>query len=63
MKLSDRGLKEGTGANSQGATVEVKIVRYFDPTLRDSRLAIYSSEPQMIDASLEVVNAVTDLIE
>ncbi len=29
----------------------------------DHRLAIYKSEPQLIDAALEVVNATTDLIE
>ena len=61
-KLTDRGLREGSGTNSQGAQVEVKIVRHFSPELRDSRLAAFKSEPGLIDASLEVVNAVTDLL-
>lgn len=61
--LTDRNLKEGVGQNSQGAAVEIKIVRYFDPVLRDKMQAIYRTEPHEIDAALEVVNAVTDLIE
>jgi hypothetical protein len=61
--LSDRGLKEGLIKNSQGETVEVKIVRYFDPAERDKKVAMFKSEPHEIDAALEVVNAVTDLIE
>jgi hypothetical protein len=61
--LSDRGLREGTTQNSTGATVEVKIVRHFDPSQRDRMLSMFKSEPHEIDAAMEVVNAVTDLIE
>jgi len=61
--LSDRNLKEGTTRNSQGETTEVKIVRYFDPVRRDDMVAMFKSEPHEIDAALEVMNAVTDLIE
>lgn len=61
--LTDRGLKEGTTKNSQGETTEVKIVRYFDPVARDKMVAMFKAEPHVIDASLEVINAVTDLIE
>ena len=61
--LTDRNLKEGMGQNSQGSPVEVKIVRHFDPVQRDKMLAMFKSEPHEIDAALEVVNAVTDLVE
>ena len=62
-KLGDKGLKEGYGTNSLGERIEVKLVRNFDPKERDSKLELYRSEPMTIDATLEVVNAVTDLIE
>ena len=61
--LTDRNLKEGVGQNSQGAPVEIKIVRHFDPVQRDKMAAIFKSEPHEIDAALEVINAVTDLVE
>ena len=61
--LTDRNLKEGTGQNSQGAPVEIKIVRHFDPVQRDKMTAMYKSEPHEIDSALEVINAVTDLVE
>ena len=61
--LGDRGLKEGYINQSTGQTVQVKIVRHFDPQERDAKIDLYRSEPSRIDATLEVVNAVTDLIE
>lgn len=61
--LGDRGLKEGVVQNSQGVQVEVKIVRNFDPAERDRMMEMYRSEPYVIDSTLEVVNAVTDLVE
>lgn len=63
MKLGDRGLREGQTKNSTGETMTVTIVRHFDPVQRDKMVAMYRSEPQEIDAALEVVNAVTDLVE
>lgn len=62
-KLTDRGLKEGSIQQSTGQIREVKIRRYFDPVERDKKQELYRSEPQVIDATLEVINAVTDLIE
>lgn len=61
--LNDRGLKEGTGQNSQGVPLEVKIRRYFDAAERDVKIELYRSEPSVIDSNLEVINAVTALIE
>lgn len=62
-KLGDKGLKEGHGKNTLGETIEVKIVRNFDPKERDVKVEMYRSEPMVVDATLEVTNAVTDLIE
>ena len=61
--MTDRNLREGTAQSSTGVPVEVKLVRYYDPALRDKMLRIYMEEPKRIDAAMEVVNAVTDLIE
>jgi hypothetical protein len=62
-KLTDRNLKEGIFPNSAGQPTEVKIVRHFDPVQRDKKLEEFRSEPHEIDAALEVVNAITDLVE
>jgi hypothetical protein len=63
-KLSDRNLKEQNLQTAPGGAVtEVRIRRYFDPAERDSRRELYRSEPSTIDATLEVVNATTDLLE
>jgi hypothetical protein len=61
--MTDRGLKEGVGQTSTGIPFEVKIVRNYDPERRDKKLVEYKSEPHEIDSVLEVVNAVTDLLE
>jgi len=61
-KLTDRGLKEGSAQTSPGTMTEIKLVRHFDPTIRDERLSMYQSEPHQIDSALEVTNAVTDLL-
>ena len=46
-----------------GEKIEVKIVRCYDPTTRDTKIELYRSEPVLIDSQLEITNAVTDLIE
>lgn len=61
--LTDKNLKEGAGKNSSGEVVTVKIRRYFDPVLRDQKIETFRSEPSIIDRTLEVTNATTDLIE
>lgn len=63
--LTDRGLKEGQSipATTPGGTpVPVKIRRYYDPTERDSKIEIFRAEPGIIDRTLEVVNAITDVV-
>lgn len=61
--IGDRGLKEGIMQNSQGEKVEVKILRFYDPSEKDNNVALYRDEPSVIDRTLEVINAVTDLQE
>lgn len=63
--LCDRNLKEGQVPSTQpgGAIREVRIRRYFDPLERDAKIELYRSEPSIIDRTLEVVNATTDLEE
>lgn len=62
-KLTDRNLKEGQANNSTGQPVTITIRRYYDPKKRDAMVSSFKSEPHKIDATLEVTNAVTDLIE
>jgi len=62
-KLGDRGLKEGAIGSSVGGEPRlVKIVRHFDPKMRDLNVDLYRSEPSRIDAALEIVNAVTEIV-
>lgn len=65
QQLSDRGLKEGTLPTTQTGAEPVKatIVRYYDPAKRDEYVAMFAGEAAAIDAALEVVNAITDIIE
>ena len=60
--LTDRGLKEGIQKNSQNEVVQVHIVRYFSPGERDKNIDVYRHEPGLIDRTLEVTNAITDLV-
>lgn len=60
-QLGDRGLKEQTGRDTQGNAIEIRIVRYYDPKRRDELMEEFRSEPTIIDSTLEVVNAVTDV--
>lgn len=63
--LTDKGLKEGQAlpSTTPGAQpTPVKIRRYFDPVERDKMTELYRTEPGIIDRTLEVVNATTDLL-
>ncbi len=61
--LSDRGIKEGHVSGPTGDPVEIKLVRFYDPSERDNKRTLYQSEPIIIDSNLEVINAITTLIE
>lgn len=64
-KLTDKGLQPESKVKLTPTTPEqiVRIRRYFDPQERDTKIELYRNEPAIIDRTLEVVNAVTDLIE
>lgn len=64
-KLTDKGLQDGkfrTG-NDATSTVDVKLIRNYDPAQRDKMLMIYKGEKAAIDSALEVANAITELVE
>lgn len=62
--LTDRNLKEQLiRPTPESPVTEVKIVRCFDPVDRDAKIELYRTEPGVIDRTLEVVNATTDLLE
>lgn len=61
--LGDRGVQEGIAKGPSGDAVEIKICRFYEPIERDHKRDVYVGEPSTIDARLEVVNAVTDLIQ
>jgi hypothetical protein len=61
--LNDKGIKPAINIQKTDGTLqEVKIRRYYDPKVKDDKRELYRSEPSLIDGSLEVVNAVTDLV-
>lgn len=64
-QLNDRGLKDMlTPATVQGAEpTKITVVRHYAPVQRDLHLEIYRSEAHKIDAALEVINAVTELLD
>lgn len=61
--LTDRRITEGQTKGPSGDVIDIKIVRFYDPTERDNKKSLYQSEPIIIDSKLEVINAITDLIE
>jgi len=60
---TDRGINEGMVKGPTGDLIDMKIKRFYDPGKSDVMKDVLSSEPSIIDSRLEVVNAVTDLIE
>ena len=61
--IGDRGIKEEKVRLPGDSIQEVKIVRFYSPETRDKMVDVYISEPSIIDSRLEVVNAVTEIIE
>ena len=62
-RLTDKGIVEHQTKGPGDAIIQIDIERFFDPTVRDNMKELYTSEPSIIDGRLEVVNAITDLIE
>lgn len=61
--LSNKGLKDLRCQQSTGQIVDAKVRYYYDPKEKDRMIEILSSEPNLIDGKLEIVNAITDLVE
>jgi len=61
--LTDRNIQEGHSKTPSGDVVEIKIQRFYNPEERDKMMNILSGEASAIDSKLEIVNAVTDIIE
>lgn len=61
--INDRGLKEGMVNFPSGQSVHAKIKRYYNPSENDKIRSDLSEEPIIIDGKLEIINAVTDLLE
>src|SRR3989304_2847869 len=61
--LTDKNLKDGQAKQTSGEVMVVKVRRYYDAAERDNKTELYRSEPAIIDATLEVRNPLTELIE
>lgn len=61
--LSNRGLKEGMAQTTTGDKITVKIRYYYDPIERDKQVEVFRGEPGIIDRTLEVINATTEIVE
>ena len=62
--LGDGNRKEGNIQLAPGAQpLQITIRRYWDQQERDKSIELYRSEPSVIDGTLEIVNATTDLLE
>lgn len=61
--MGTKTLRTGITQNTAGEKVEIKARYYFDPVERDKKTEEFRSEPSIIDRTLEVVNATTDLLD
>lgn len=61
--LTNRGLKDEQIKQTDNTILETKVVLHYDQKERDNRMDALQQEPTLIDTRLEMVNAVTDLLE
>lgn len=63
--LTDRGIRDEQKyqVSDKSPALVVRKRLYFDPQERDTKRELYRSEPSKIDATLEIINATTELIE
>lgn len=61
--LTDRNLEERQIRQSDGTIQKVTIERCYNPVERDEKVELYTNEKFLIDSKLEIVNAITDLLE
>ena len=61
--LTDRGLKPKAYDKGDGEVGVHQVRRFYSAKERDEQLSELSEEPMLIDAALEIANAVTELDE
>ena len=61
--LKINGMEMGVAKDKDGKDIPTKVRRYYDPKTRDAKVEEFTSEPSLINGRLEVVNAVTDILE
>jgi len=64
-KVNDNHVQTGAlkPSRQDGDPIEVKSIKYYDPEIRDKKISEYREEPSIIDATLEIVNATTDITQ
>ena len=64
-KLTEKGLNNEYKTNLTPKSPDTIVKRrlYFDASERDQKIELFRAEPSKIDSTLEVINAVTDLME
>jgi hypothetical protein len=62
--ITDRSIKETLipGPTRESQPIEVKIIRFYDPKLREVQRMALLEEPSIVTGSLEIANATTTLI-
>lgn len=60
--LTDKNIMEGKTKGPTGE-IDVKIIRCYDPKMKDEKMEVLRAEPSLINAQLEIINATTDLME
>ena len=62
--ITDRGIKETKipGPTRESQPIEVKIIRFYDPKLREEMRMALLEEPSIVTAAMEIANATTPLI-
>lgn len=61
--LTDRGLLDKQITGTSGDILNLKVVRFYNPETRDKNLDELQTEKSLIDGRLEIVNAITDIVE
>lgn len=61
-RLTNRNLKEGQAQTTTGDKITVKLRYYYDPIERDKMVETFRGEPGIIDRTLEVINATTEIV-
>lgn len=63
QKLTDRNLRDGQFAQSNGIMNQIKMRRYYDPAKKERYVNMLSLEPTLIDSALEIANCSNELVE